>query len=319
MSGKLTKDEFDAAVTSVYELSITQKSPADIREDLERIYRQTATRERFWSSVWSLYNINEREIIAKYVKMKRNLEQFHETMKSRLASASTSQRLKLNDRERTVISDIGELLKVDNVILNSVHVLWILRAIQLLRNKRKETSSQPNNSPPFRHGFFLTTLIQTILIAESNRAMDVVHSSLEQLRSELASWFDKSKRFFDETSISRNECALNILARYQPSYLQWWRRYASIILDLARTEIALLHEKMHHDQNKYRVSLGLDYFVPEKRGPIEAYLVQLEQQQAAPMPVKVQLSQQSSSQQAAAEGAARSLFADTSFGGFVYT
>jgi hypothetical protein len=317
MSGKLTKEELDTAVTRVYELKITQKSKAEIQDDFERIAHQTATRERFWASVWSLYNINEREIIGNYIKMKRNLEQLHEVMQSKLSTSQ--QRLKLNDQQMTVITDIGELLKVDNVILNSMHVLWILRAIHFLRRKRKETS-QSSNSSPFLHGFFLATLIQTILIAESNQPIEIVHSALEQLRNDLKSWFDKSKNFFDEISISRNECTLNILARYEPSYIQWWRRYVSIILDLARTEVAVLQEKMHHDQTKYRVSLGLDYFTPEKRGPIEAYLAQLEQQQsAASVPVRIHLPQQSTFTIAVSEGAARTFFADTSFGGFVYT
>lgn len=279
----MTPEEIELAARQLFYLQMTPEPETTLRQRLLQASQSAQNKNTMWSRIWQHYNVKEQDIISLYRKQQKTFQQFHDMMQQRINAGRP-----VTAVEKEIIGEMNHLLQTNDLVLNSSHVVLILRTMKLFKVKKKESANH-GTTTSFRHGFHLTVLFQLWdLLTSTTTKPEAAHQTMKQASVELKAWGDKYKVLLDEVQLGRVHVTLNMVsmlllrttsADSMETYMEvgddWGFEFLPIVEDMIEVEYSSLKEKLV-DDFKVQQALGLELFVPEKRKLIEDFLRHLQ-------------------------------------------
>lgn len=192
-------EELSLAARQLFRLGVSKEmSESDIRNFLQGISSSTSSKLTLWSKVWARFGVKEQDMINIYRKQKQSFQRIFDTMKHRLQSNRS-----YPQEEREVLSEMEQLLASDDLLLNSTHVILILRSMKYLKDKKNEltkSSSTVAAAPIDRYRYIsihLIFLLQLRLLLNARSIDGTVIDSMKSIAQNVSAMAEKYKPLLD--------------------------------------------------------------------------------------------------------------------------
>lgn len=214
LGAMLTEEELQRAFRQLVFLRVSKDPGEVVWRTLQTINNKYSSHASFWSKVWEHYHVKEVDMIAIYRKQKTSFQKVFDAMMHRMHVLKKV----FPPEETEFIRELETLLSVDDLLLNSTHVVLILRAMKFLKDKRNEgTKTGGQTSAIDRHryiGLHLVILLQFRHVLEATSLQgSVLLNSIQSITLKLQQLAEKYKPMLDhdQPEKARVETTLHIL------------------------------------------------------------------------------------------------------------
>lgn len=156
----MSEEELQRAFRQLVFINVSKEPGEVLWRTLQAFNSKSPSHVSFWSKVWENYRVKEQDMIAVYRKQKAAFQKVFEAMMHSMNVRKRS----FPPEEMEFIHELGTLLSADDLLLNSTHVVLILRAMKFLKDKRSEgTKATGQTSAIDRHryiGLHLVMILQ---------------------------------------------------------------------------------------------------------------------------------------------------------------
>lgn len=159
----------------------------------------------FWSKLWEYFRIKEQDIINIYRQQKVSFQKFFDAMSKKRMQGSTE----FPQEEIEILAELEQLLRSDDLLLNSSHIILILRTMAYLKEKRNDfTSNQSSRAASVdRHryiGLHLVILLEVRMLMDIQIIDSALTVSFKSKQEKLESLMEKYKPILDHDTSERD-------------------------------------------------------------------------------------------------------------------
>lgn len=194
----LTEEELQRAFRQLVFLHVTKDPSEEVWRTLHHFNSKSSSHPSFWSNVWSHYRVKEQDMIALYRKQKGSFQKVYDAMMHRVQVLNKV----FPPEEMEFIRELETLLSADDLLLNSTHVVLILRAMKFLKDKRNEGAKNAGQASAIdRHryiGLHLVIILQFRHLLEAHSVQGTTFlDAIQALSLKLQQLAEKYKPMLD--------------------------------------------------------------------------------------------------------------------------
>jgi hypothetical protein len=203
-----TQEEIMRAAKQLFSIKILKDATEENIVSLLANFNRTASSKLvFWSKVWSHFRVNEQDMINLYRKQKQStFKRVFDVMNHRLQTSNVKN--KISAEEREILSDMEQLLCTDDLLLNSSHIILILRSMKYFKDKKNESSKQSSAGviSVDRHRYLslhLMHLLKLRILLSSRALDDSLVESVHSVSQQLVAMAEKYKPVLDHDTMEK--------------------------------------------------------------------------------------------------------------------